>query len=28
MNSSTPIQDDRCKQELPAYLKNYSRKKK
>jgi len=28
MNSSTPIRDERCKQELPAYLKNYSRKKK
>ena len=28
MNSSTPIRDDRCEQELPAYLKNYSRKKK
>ena len=28
MNSSTPIRDERCKQELPAYLKDYSRKKK
>ena len=28
MNSGAPIQDERCKQELPAYLKNYSRKKK
>ncbi len=28
MNSSTPIRDDRCEQELPAYLKNYSRQKK
>jgi hypothetical protein len=28
MNSGTPIRDERCKQELPAYLKNYSRKKK
>jgi len=28
MNSSTPIRDDRCEQELPAYLKNYTRKKK
>src|ERR1700687_2383396 len=26
--SGTPIRDERCKQELPAYLKNYSRKKK
>ena len=28
MNSGAPIRDERCKQELPAYLKNYSRKKK
>jgi uncharacterized protein len=28
MNSGTPIRDERCKHELPAYLKNYSRKKK
>jgi len=28
INSSAPIRDDRCQQELPAYLKNYSRKKK
>jgi nitroimidazol reductase NimA-like FMN-containing flavoprotein (pyridoxamine 5'-phosphate oxidase superfamily) len=28
MNSGTPIRDESCKQELPAYLKNYSRKKK
>jgi len=28
INSGSPIRDDRCKQELPAYLKNYSRKKK
>jgi hypothetical protein len=28
MNSGTPIPDDRCRQELPAYLKNYARKKK
>jgi nitroimidazol reductase NimA-like FMN-containing flavoprotein (pyridoxamine 5'-phosphate oxidase superfamily) len=28
MNSGTPIRDERCKQELPAYLKNYSRQKK
>src|SRR5208283_2634574 len=27
MNSGTPICDERCQQELPAYLKNYSRKK-
>jgi uncharacterized protein len=27
-NFGEPIRDDRCKQELPAYLKNYSRKKK
>jgi len=26
MNSGTPIRDERCEQELPAYLKNYSRK--
>ncbi len=28
MNSGAPIRDERCQQELPAYLKNYSRKKK
>ncbi len=28
INSGAPIRDERCKQELPAYLKNYSRKKK
>jgi uncharacterized protein len=28
MNSGAPIRDNRCQQELPAYLKNYSRKKK
>jgi uncharacterized protein len=28
MNSGTPIRDERCKQELPAYLNNYSRQKK
>jgi len=28
MNSGTPIRDERSEQELPAYLKNYSRKKK
>jgi len=28
MNSGTPIRDERCEQDLPAYLKNYSRKKK
>src|ERR1700687_1146901 len=28
VNSGTPIRDERCKQDLPAYLKNYSRKKK
>ena len=27
MTVGTAIRDDRCKQELPAYLKNYSRKK-
>jgi uncharacterized protein len=27
MNSGTPIRDDRCNQELPAYLKNSSRKR-
>ena len=26
VKSGTPIRDDRCQQELPAYLKNYSRK--
>jgi nitroimidazol reductase NimA-like FMN-containing flavoprotein (pyridoxamine 5'-phosphate oxidase superfamily) len=26
MNSGTPIRDERCERELPAYLKNYSRK--
>ncbi|MGA2357849.1 MAG: pyridoxamine 5'-phosphate oxidase family protein [Terriglobales bacterium] len=28
MNSGAPIRDESCKQELPAYLKSYSRKKK
>jgi nitroimidazol reductase NimA-like FMN-containing flavoprotein (pyridoxamine 5'-phosphate oxidase superfamily) len=28
MTVGTAIRDDRCEQELPAYLKNYSRKKK
>jgi len=28
IHSGTPIRDERCQQELPAYLKNYSRKKK
>jgi len=28
VNSGTPIRDERCKQDLPAYLKNYSRQKK
>ena len=28
MTVGTAIRDDRCKQELPAYLKNYTRKKK
>jgi len=28
INSGAPIRDDRCQQELPAYLKNYARKKK
>ena len=28
MNSGAPIPDDRCQQEVPAYLKSYSRKKK
>jgi hypothetical protein len=28
MNSGTPIRDERCEQELPAYLKNYSRQRK
>jgi nitroimidazol reductase NimA-like FMN-containing flavoprotein (pyridoxamine 5'-phosphate oxidase superfamily) len=27
MNSGTPIRDERCPQELPAYLKNYARNK-
>ena len=27
MNSGTPIRDERCEQELPAYLKSYSLKK-
>jgi uncharacterized protein len=27
MNSGTPIRDERCKQDLPEYLKHYSRKK-
>ncbi|MGO9170302.1 MAG: pyridoxamine 5'-phosphate oxidase family protein [Candidatus Sulfotelmatobacter sp.] len=26
MKSGTPIRDERCEKELPAYLKNYSRK--
>jgi len=26
MKSGTPIRDERCERELPAYLKNYSRK--
>ena len=26
VKSGTPIRDDRCQQELPAYLKNYSRR--
>ena len=28
MNSGAPIRDERCEQELPAYLKSYSRLKK
>ena len=28
MESGVPISDERCEQDLPAYLKNYSRKKK
>jgi nitroimidazol reductase NimA-like FMN-containing flavoprotein (pyridoxamine 5'-phosphate oxidase superfamily) len=28
MNSDTPIRDERCQRELPAYLNNYSRQKK
>jgi nitroimidazol reductase NimA-like FMN-containing flavoprotein (pyridoxamine 5'-phosphate oxidase superfamily) len=28
MNSGTPIRDERCQQEMSAYLRNYSRKKK
>jgi len=28
INSGAPIRDNRCRQELPAYLENYSRKKK
>ncbi len=28
MNSRTPIRDERCQRELPAYLKNYSRQRK
>ncbi|MGO9577638.1 MAG: pyridoxamine 5'-phosphate oxidase family protein [Terriglobales bacterium] len=28
INFGAPIRDERCKQELPAYLKSYSRKKK
>jgi hypothetical protein len=28
MNSGTPIRDERCEQAMPAYLKNYARKKK
>ncbi|HEX7422751.1 MAG TPA: pyridoxamine 5'-phosphate oxidase family protein [Terriglobales bacterium] len=27
MNSGPPIRDERCEQELPAYLQNYSRKR-
>ena len=27
MNSGTPIRDARCERDLPAYLKNYSRRK-
>ena len=28
MNSGTPIRDERCQRELPAYLNNYSRQRK
>ncbi len=28
MHSGQPIRDERCQQDLPAYLKNYARKKK
>jgi nitroimidazol reductase NimA-like FMN-containing flavoprotein (pyridoxamine 5'-phosphate oxidase superfamily) len=28
MNAGTPIPDERCQQELPAYLKNYTRRLK
>ncbi len=28
LTSATPIRDERCQQELPAYLKNYSRQNK
>jgi uncharacterized protein len=28
MNFGTPIRDERCERELPAYLNNYSRRKK
>jgi len=28
MTASTPIRDERCERELPAYLKNYTRQKK
>jgi uncharacterized protein len=28
MNSVTPIRDERCERELPAYLSNYSRRRK
>jgi uncharacterized protein len=28
MNSGTPIRDERCQQDLPAYVRNYSRKRK
>ena len=28
MNSGAPIRDERCQQELPTYLKDYSRKEK
>jgi len=27
LTAGAPIRDDRCEQELPAYLRNYSRKK-
>ena len=28
MNSGTPVRDERCERELPAYLNNYSRRRK